>query len=647
MRSKTYLFSRTLFLDILKRFWPLFAAYPLAWIFMIPVELNSSLKAALSSPDSPPAQLLNPVLREIAAESVRTCMEFAPMAAAFFAIAFAMASFYGLYTSRSVSALCSMPIKREGLFLSAFLPGPVVMLASNVLAVIITLIVLAGYGIAGGCVPYLLTWLGAVTLEEIFFLGLAALCGAMTGHILVLPAVYIVLNFTWTVVFFASSLVVNNLLFGLSEHFGMVAYIFSPLIYMVAQGIDIHNNTEGYFVTMEYDGWGYIAVCALAGLLLILAAMRLVKIRRMEAAGDVVAFKPLKPLFKYCMTFGSALVIGLWLLYSITDTGFTNAMHEGLFVLLACMLAGALIGYFTAEMLIKKNFRVFSLPNWKGLAVSWAVIIALVLFVDFDLLGIEKRVPEAGDVESVVVNGNFQPFSTDDPELIEQITGIHSSIVENKELHENSSGAVTWLDIDYYFKDGGGLSRYYSIADGSAEVEALEDFLNSPKVTELRLLYDLGSDEDRDWTVNGGHVLYYTTESGEQVEKVLNSEQAKHIYEDGILPDMREGNIEQVDLNPTGTGSDYDSTHLACDLDISFISYPKSSGKDGKAEAEYAGLSTWPMTSSVHTLAVLKELGIEPVTYKEYNESIGKAEPSDKPAAVATEIAGLSAGPTQ
>lgn len=630
MRSKTSLFSGTLFVNTLKRFWPLFAVYAVSIIFMLPVELNTSLKAAISPPNAPQAQLVDSVLRYIAAENVKSCIEFAPVTAAAFAIVFAMASFYGLYTSRSVSALCSLPIKREGLFLSAYMPGPAVMLASNILAALIALIVMASYGIAGSCAHYLLIWLGIITLDELFFLGLAALCGAMTGHILVLPAVYIVLNFTWTVVYFTGSLLIYNLLFGLSEHSGMAAYVFSPIIFMLAMGPSVDSDADGAIVSLEYGNWLYIAICALVGILLILAAMRLVKKRRMETAGDVVAFKPLKPLFKYCMTFGSALVIGLGLLYTVSDTSINSAISEELPVLLACMLVGAFIGYFTAEMLIKKNFRVFGAPVWKGMAISWAVVIALVLFVDFDLLGIESRVPESGDVESMFINGNFQAFSTEDPELIGQLTDIHRSIVENKEIHENGD-TVTWLDIAYYLKNGGEIRRTYSLADDSGDVDALEDFLNSPEATEQRLLYSLDSD-GREWTVSGGYISYFDPEVGESDEKVFSSEQARHIFEDGILLDMREGNIEQVSLKSAGTAGDDSSASMACGLSISFIYYPKASDKGGYAEAEHADIETSLMNGSVHTLAVLKELGVELVTNEEYQEFISAAGAADFPA---------------
>ena len=61
------------------------------------------------------------------------------------------------------------------------------------------------------------------------------------------------------------------------------------------------------------------------------------------------------------------------------------------------MVAGwAVVGYFVAEMLLKKSFRVFK--AWKGAAAMTAVLLVLCLACLLDLFGVEGRVPDPSRV---------------------------------------------------------------------------------------------------------------------------------------------------------------------------------------------------------------------------------------------------------
>ena len=43
MKSKTSYFNRTLFLNLLKRYWPIFAGYFLLWLIILPLSLANML----------------------------------------------------------------------------------------------------------------------------------------------------------------------------------------------------------------------------------------------------------------------------------------------------------------------------------------------------------------------------------------------------------------------------------------------------------------------------------------------------------------------------------------------------------------------------------------------------------------------------
>ena len=179
----------------------------------------------------------------------------------------------------------------------------------------------------------------------------------------------------------------------------------------------------------ELNGLGVLAAYAAAGLLLSGAALLLYKRRRMETAGDVVAIQVLKPVFKYCLCFGTALVfadVTIQLFYRTEARGLAAA---GL--VLGLMLVGAFIGYFAAEMLIQKTLKVFR-GKWKGFAVACAVIALFVGVFEFDLTGYERRVPAPEDVDFVAVQAGGDVAELKDPARIAEALELHRAVIENK-----------------------------------------------------------------------------------------------------------------------------------------------------------------------------------------------------------------------
>lgn len=84
---------------------------------------------------------------------------------------------------------------------------------------------------------------------------------------------------------------------------------------------------------------------------------------------------------------------------------FTYELLSGLsdLTLMGWILFWGLAGYFAAEMLLRKSFRV--LAAWKGAVPLAAVIVLLSLSVHYDWYGFEDRVPQADQVTAVTLNG--------------------------------------------------------------------------------------------------------------------------------------------------------------------------------------------------------------------------------------------------
>lgn len=555
MQSKTSFFNKTIFRKSVTRFWPLWFLYAAVWLFILPLLLAEGLRGGMT--------LLNLQLQ------VYSLASGASVTSGFLTgCVAAMAVWSFLYSARSAHGMACLPIRREGLFASVTLAGILPALVINLAVALLTLAVEAVFGLAH--LPSLLTWLGANSLCLVFFYGFAVFCAQLTGNILVLPVVYVILNFT--------AVVVESIIHDLTRCFIFGAavggeYILTPLspmlqLFTVCRAQPISELTGDYYTTLgyRYEGWGTLAIYAAVGVLFLAAALLLFRRRRIESAGDVVAVNVLKPVFKYCFTLGCALVLG-WLSCSVLIGLPGNGMGglRTLLALLACMLAGAFIGYFAAEMLIRKSFRVWR-GRWAGFGVSALVIAALLFAAEFDLFGYETWTPDAAKVDRVILDAGGETLLLDDEESIKAVISLQESIVANKSHYEElytEPPAAGWDCVYlrlYYYTGGRTVSRCYSLAyytdrpDSYGDVLTLQNLMNTPQAIASRKAtpFELTADNIISGAVESvlpaadcarlagyedaeSFILGYYGELSEQEIAALSPERRQELLEDLIL----------------------------------------------------------------------------------------------------------------
>ncbi len=520
MRSRTSYFNRTLFLKTVTRFWPLWFFYAAVWVIVMPLMMGTNLRFGGS-------------VTAMQSDVLAAAHTFGVMIGFVAACVAAMAVWSFMYSARSVSGMACLPIRREGVFFSVSLAGIAPLLAINVLIFLLSLGTQALYKAVD--LSVMCQWLGAVTLELIFFYGFALLCAQLTGNLAVLPAVYLVLGFTGYAVNVVAGSLLSAFVYGAAGLYGpgSLGVTLSPalgiLLYSHISAERVPNAAyEFYEITRYYlTGWGAMAIYAAVGIAFAALALWLYRRRRMESAGDVVAVGILKPVFKYCMTFGGALCIGA-LLYSMTISGglsgrgvFGAVMFNGgaitlqwmaLAAMILYMLIGAFIGYFASEMLIHKSFRVWrGGRRWLGLGVSALIIVALMLSAELDLFGYERRVPDPDSVESVYIAASGEGVTLTQPENIAAAVELHRSVVENKRHYEAITDFSTMYDkdnvdfdfsvkpnsmnlrVEYKLKNGSSFTRYYPSLryyagdpNSQTDARAAQKLLNTPEAIAYR-----------------------------------------------------------------------------------------------------------------------------------------------------------------
>ena len=609
MRSKTSCFNGTLFRKNLSRYWPLWglasfggAMFPLAMLlellhngfrFWSPLETRQAYYTVLSYG--------------------------VPVISIVYAILCAMAVWNYLYNARSVGMMHTLPIRREGLFVTNVLSGLTMMAipyaVTGVLLVLVTMLF-------GGFEPVgvLVTVLGVMG-ESLFFFGLATFCAFIVGNVFMLPALYGLLNFIAVLTDFMVNLLAQGFCFGLNSSYSGTVEWLSPVVYLI-QKISPNSTYETQWVTDRLGGQRYetsvltsvtlengwlIAAYAAAGAALLGLAWLLYRRRRSESAGDVVAVGWMKPVFRYgCAAY--AAILGGRLLYALLWESFQNGQYFALLPMILCMIAGGAVGYYAASMLLAKTPRVFK-TTWKGMLAVALGCAALCGAMKCDLFGVVRRVPALDGIKTLQIyaaDSNYYLTPGQDDALIEEVRALHQAIINDKDYaltaasaaSEAYSGAdeeiphaYTNVRFTYTLNSGLKVERQYDLylardrmaQDGTYD-NLLDRLINSPEMRQKRIRRQDGNFRlDTAWinTRTGGTDL-----NSREVETILSA----------VARDAENGNWGVYDwFNSQNDADHYDMTvHIGYQMENHRYDSIDISVREGMAE----------------TIQALKELGL-------------------------------------
>jgi len=617
MPSVTSYFSPTLYKKHITRFWPLWALYGFIWLFAMPVNLILNHSSSYNMQYTP---------ERFANETVLEMLpKFGLWMAVWFGCLAAMAVWSYLYNSRSVSLIHSLPVRREGLFLSGWLAGMSFMTLPNTAVFLLTLAAEASAGVVN--LRALGIWLLVQTCFCLFFFSFATLCAFVTGNILAVPAFYAIFNGVFMGIFGLIESVLHNLVFGFAKLTAAwpAVYWLTPIYQFYERVYVDYDVLEGVITNVTFYGISVVLIYACVGLMFSTAAFFLYRYRKLELAGEVVAVGWLRPIFKYGVAFCGSLAFGS-LLFQLFSEVLPNKVWGMLFFLLLC---GA-ISYFVAEMLLQRSFRVFR-KSWKGGLVFLIILIAVTAAIEFDVTGFETRIPVAGQVKSVTLSDvNTPPYDNytnhdyvvDNPDAIAELIALHASVVGNKSAVESGLWELGYADyramrtseisfqnassqafrLTYTMLDGRQIQRYYTIpvtaellADGFSPAARLSSFLNRPDKVSAAFFPE-GADKAN--LVEA--YLSFPTEKDGWRDVTLTPEQAKILYE-GIKNDLAAQRLGKRFLLQD---EEYYNTVCANEIVLTFY-WPQ---KDEKNDT--VSFSFHPQSNSAGITTALQELGI-------------------------------------
>lgn len=491
-------FNPALLRSDLRRRWPLLAGYTFLWFLILPLRMWNDVDP---SPDDFLLQA-----RSTAMEILGTSTTAAIWMNLIFGIMLAMALFTYLSSPRGTYGMHSFPASRGSQFRTHVLCGVGCVAVSNVLICLLS----AQNGVTHWGAS--LSWLVFSLVTFLLFFALGSFCCMLCGW---LPAMAVAYGAVNCVAIFCRILADGMCsIFYPSYNDTVLSMGRNNIVTWLTPVLRLHLDlqemyTEDGTFALPASAWKSLLVYGIAALVLLVAGALLYRIRRSEASGDTLAFRPLRPVVRWAV----GLLGGLGLV---------------------CMIG--------TQMLIARTPRVFG-KLWPELLALCIALVALCLCIRADVFGYERRVPQVSQVESVGIYQRSIYRNTakiTDPEEIGAIVQAHRYLA-GRAAGENrtpDSLGINTICITYNLKNGGTLSRKYQLR--SEDLTAVRAMLESETFRRNLVLDDVGMTAEK--LIHG-----YISNPNKDLDRELSAQECRLLYQT-ILEDIAHMNMLDPDL---------------------------------------------------------------------------------------------------
>lgn len=445
MKLKKSLFKSGLLLSDLKRFWWISALYALVLFFAVPFnDYMQNLRYDANNIEH--LKLLITRALSFQGGSGQYLLLVVP-------VLISVLVFRYMQKSRSASLYHSLPITRTTLYFSSVLSAIILFVLPLILVTSIMFLFSWFSPLSAFYTPALIfTWFGYSLLFGILFISMGVFVGMFTGNSIAQLAFIYILNALPMFLVEFVRINLKKLLFGFDTYSNVNFYDNMPMIMLFKIG----SSNYQALITVVYIS---ITIALFAGGLLAF------KIRKPETAGDIITFRPIRPVFIYGVTVCATLLGGAYFLSMSDNVSFP-------FILFGYFIS-SILSYVVVQMLTNRSIKI--LHTYKGYIGYALVLLILMLGVKFDVIGYINKVPAANDIKEVYIGYNIYWWesrdSTDqnivddnvesgiytEPENIENITKLHKLILDKK----SSDGSSQY--IAYKLKNGEKIIRYYCI----------------------------------------------------------------------------------------------------------------------------------------------------------------------------------------
>ena len=404
----------------------------------------------------------------------------------------ALLVFGNLFSAKRCHTFLAMPLRREKWFLNQVLYGFLCSTLPNLIVSLCLMPVLEEYWYVS------LVWGLGMTLQYLFFFGLAVFCVFLSGNQIGMIIFYGVLNYAAVMIQWLIDGIYKPLLYGMIISTDFFAP-FCPVINI--KSIQDLFYVEGFWCLVKNvhvscppvticdytgftDNWGYLVACAVLGLIFLVPALHLYRKRKLECAGDLVAIRGLAPVLAALFPIGLGCGIAMLTRYFFSR----RQIYVRTEILLVIFAACIVLGWFGGQMLLQRTVKIFNKKLFMKFAVFAAALCATIGLTALDPVGITRYIPDAERVQQVEITpysavplGNststYYIVSTD-MEMIKSIQSAHRQILKDGKDDSKSGRVIT---IRYTLSSGKQVVREYDVARDTQAWECVVAILNTPE----------------------------------------------------------------------------------------------------------------------------------------------------------------------
>lgn len=372
-------------------------------------------------------------------------------------VALAVFLFRYLQVKQAVDLMHSVPISRDKIFHHYALSGMAFLILPIIVNAVMVLMIHSILGLNSVFqVGDVFRWAGVIILFNLLIFLAGTFVAMMTGMSIVQAVL------SYILLLFPAGIMVLLLL-----NFRVLLYGF-PSDYFLNQ--EMGKMSPLTFATMLNQRpfhWQEAIIYSFFIILFYALALFLYKKRKLEAASEAIAFPKMRAIFKYGVTFCTMLSGGMY---------FSVVPYSSFGWIVFGYVLGAIIGYYVADMILRKTWRVFG--NVKGLALYGIFIAILISVIQF--LGIyENYVPAQNEIKNVLLANNshmyinrdeiyedyYIPKSLKDKANIEAVRKLHKQIVADKKENQVEEEEVPYETAFFLYelKNGDHVIREYRI----------------------------------------------------------------------------------------------------------------------------------------------------------------------------------------
>lgn len=391
--------------------------------------------------------------------------------------------FGDLYNARLCNALHAMPMRRENWFFTHVLAGLCYSLVPNALGIFFIMFRMQEFWFVA------FIWLLGMTLQYLFFFGLGVLCAMCSGNRIAMAALYGIVNFASLLISGFCQLVYVPMMYGVelnTDGFDL----FCPVVELAANNDFVlwerQQSGTGYVRYFDGfgDGWGYLAILAVLGVVFLAAGLLLYRRRKLECAGDFIAVRPLGPVFSVVFSLCVGAVFGLF--GELVDSSYVPYL-----------ILGIIVGWFVGRMLLARTVKVFRIKELMSVGAVVAVLFVSIFLVQIDAFGIVRWTPLASQVKSVTIAnyksasysgingyydyyyGNCISLEITDPQTVEEVIKAHEDILA-RQNEENVNSRYPAVFV-YQLENGKTVCRSYSAPAGGTSYQIINKLLYTPE----------------------------------------------------------------------------------------------------------------------------------------------------------------------